>query len=224
MDSSCFSHHALLQKLTRLRRERHQQGQLAFTPVLHGWVKSHHLALGHKRSREGIPLPCKQVFLSSCQRAENGALDPSSLDLRLVRPRLLAPNHSQTPSNKGFGASGLKTAPKRRSNDDGPNAPFSAFIFLVMSALETVALQELLLAERAEAHTVARLLEKVPLDSISEVQEGYCDKPIRDPFQRLLWIGFYSWPGTFRNSQPLVSSQEYRRYKWEAYCSTNRYK
>ena len=27
--------------------------------------------------------------------------------------------------------------------------------------------------------------------------------------------------GTFRNPQPLVFSQKYRRYKWEAYCVTN---
>ena len=28
--------------------------------------------------------------------------------------------------------------------------------------------------------------------------------------------------GTFRNPQPLVFSQKYRRHKWEAYCGTNR--
>ena len=27
--------------------------------------------------------------------------------------------------------------------------------------------------------------------------------------------------GSFRNPQPLVFSQKYRRYKWEAYCGTN---
>ena len=27
--------------------------------------------------------------------------------------------------------------------------------------------------------------------------------------------------GTFRNPQPLVVSQKYRRYKWEVYCGTN---
>ena len=27
--------------------------------------------------------------------------------------------------------------------------------------------------------------------------------------------------GTFRNPQPMVFSQKYRRYKWEAYCGTN---
>ena len=28
--------------------------------------------------------------------------------------------------------------------------------------------------------------------------------------------------GTFRNFQPLVVSQKYCRYKWEAYCGTNK--
>ena len=62
------------------------------------------------------------------QRAENGALDPWSLDLRLGRPRFLPQIAPKPFKIRGFGASGLKIgAPqKRRLNDHGSNAPFSA--------------------------------------------------------------------------------------------------
>ena len=37
-----------------------------------------------------------------CQRAENGALDPWSLDLRFGAPQIFAPNPFETLQNKGF--------------------------------------------------------------------------------------------------------------------------
>ena len=41
-------------------------------------------------------------------------------------------------------------------------------------------------------------------------------------FQYLIsWFSCFP-SGTLRNPQPLVFSQKYRRYKWEAYCGTNR--
>ena len=74
------------------------------------------------------PLETPNLRRVKLQRAENGALDPWSLDVRLGCPQIFAPNRSETLQNKGLGASGLKIrAPqKRRFNDHGSNAPFSA--------------------------------------------------------------------------------------------------
>ena len=77
-------------------------------------------------TRDHVEVPRGQAHQKSL-RAENGALDPWSLDLPLGRPRFLPPNRSETIQNKGFGA-GLKIrAPQKRGfNDHGCNAPFSA--------------------------------------------------------------------------------------------------
>ena len=36
------------------------------------------------------------------------------------------------------------------------------------------------------------------------------------------WFPLNTLSGTFTNPHPLVFSQKYRRYNWEAYCGTNR--
>ena len=56
------------------------------------------------------------------QRAENGALDPSSLAL-LCRGAPIFNPEAPKPYFEGFQSD---LGPKRRSNDDGSNAPFSA--------------------------------------------------------------------------------------------------
>ena len=81
------------------------------------------------KARYRVKIANNQVWNDQvCQRAKNGALDPWSLDLRLGYPNFFAPNRSETLQHKGLGACGLKIgAPeKRRFNDHGSNAPFSA--------------------------------------------------------------------------------------------------
>ena len=50
-------------------------------------------------------------------------------------PQIFTPNRSETLSNEGFGASGLKIGAlqKRRFNDHGSNAPFSALLISFIS-------------------------------------------------------------------------------------------
>ena len=72
------------------------------------------------------PSLCSQlIFLSECREWGVG---PVVVGSAFGAPQMFAPNRPETLQNKDLGCSGLKIgAPqKRRSNDHGSNAPFSA--------------------------------------------------------------------------------------------------
>ena len=73
----------------------------------------------------GVDSDCSKWVFSEGRRWGVGSVVVGSA---FGAPQIFAPNRSETLQNQGFGASGLKIgAPqKRRFNDHGSNAPFSA--------------------------------------------------------------------------------------------------